>query len=579
MLAQTTDDGIGLDGIFDSLKVDLDKYEDIIHQFSELNLESSKYSDKNGYKWNAIAESIKGCDETALSYFKTLDDGNGTINNQSASVEGLSAHLKATGKSFNFAAVKATLLNTALNAGIFLVASLAIQGIAKALDNYIHRVEKANEATQEAIDTFKSITSEVESLEDKFAELNEQRKSLDPITDAEDIENLKLETEELNTQLAILKEKQRIAESDADKAAQRSLGMTETSRYQIEERESAYGGVEVGAAYVTKDEELLNAIRAYEEYKTKVDEANKVLTEMSESQEYTQKEWNEQEQIVATYSARMEEARSHANELRLEIDEQVQGLNGNTEASKKLLDTVNNATAQYDEWLDAVNGTTVALQEQSEAEGEVSEIAKDITFDQAWADSFTSENDAVKELGNNLLELAEQGRLTIETFNNADSTGYFKNLGISADEAISKINKLVDESKQLSSMSGQISAMSDALNTKLEDDPDKDDSAFSKLYKAWNAYYGNIGNNVEEINKTLSHHLVMEHTQKMNEEVNRFISNSNIVNNNKPSINIGDIHVTCPGVTSKEVAQQVGVELNNMFNGLHLNAYQQSMMR
>lgn len=91
-----------------------------------------------------------------------------------------------------------------------------------------------------------------------------------------------------------------------------------------------------------------------------------------------------------------------------------------------------------------------------------------IGFDQAWADSFTSEDDAVKELGNSLLELAEQGRLTIETFNNADSTEYFKNLEISADEAVAKINKLVDESKQLSSMSSQISSMADALGTKQE---------------------------------------------------------------------------------------------------------------
>ena len=91
------------------------------------------------------------------------------------------------------------------------------------------------------------------------------------------------------------------------------------------------------------------------------------------------------------------------------------------------------------------------------------------TFEEAWADSFTSESDAVKELGDTLLELAEQGRLTIETFNEADSTEYFKNLGISADEAVSKINRLVDESKQLSSMSSQISAMADALGTKQED--------------------------------------------------------------------------------------------------------------
>ena len=93
------------------------------------------------------------------------------------------------------------------------------------------------------------------------------------------------------------------------------------------------------------------------------------------------------------------------------------------------------------------------------------------TFEDAWADSFTSENDKVKELGDILLDLAEKGRLTKEAFKEADSTAgdYFKNLGISADEAVSKINKLVDESKQLSSMSDQISSMAEALGTKLED--------------------------------------------------------------------------------------------------------------
>lgn len=92
------------------------------------------------------------------------------------------------------------------------------------------------------------------------------------------------------------------------------------------------------------------------------------------------------------------------------------------------------------------------------------------TFDQAWADSFTSENDKVRELGDTLLGLAEKGRLTKETFNEADSTAgdYFKNLGISADEAVAKINKLVDESSQLSSMSSQLSAMAEALGTKQE---------------------------------------------------------------------------------------------------------------
>lgn len=89
-----------------------------------------------------------------------------------------------------------------------------------------------------------------------------------------------------------------------------------------------------------------------------------------------------------------------------------------------------------------------------------------VSFGDAWADSFTSENEEVKKLGDTLLDLAEKGRLTVDTFNEADSTEYFKNLGISADIAVSKINKLVDESKQLSSMSSQISSMAEALATK-----------------------------------------------------------------------------------------------------------------
>lgn len=92
-----------------------------------------------------------------------------------------------------------------------------------------------------------------------------------------------------------------------------------------------------------------------------------------------------------------------------------------------------------------------------------------VSFEDAWADSFTSENEEVKKLGDTLLDLAEKGRLTVDTFNEADSTEYFKNLGISADIAVSKINKLVDESKQLSSMSDQISAMAKALGTKMSD--------------------------------------------------------------------------------------------------------------
>ncbi|RKI77334.1 phage tail tape measure protein [bacterium 0.1xD8-71] len=383
-----------------------------------------------------------------------------------ASLAGYKTSLNAAGISTDALRLKTILLNSAISMGIGIAIQAAVQGIAY----LIQREEKLRQATKEAIETFESISSEVESLEDKLSELNEQIGKLDPITDAEDIENLQLETEELEKQLAILKEKQRIASAEADKAARKSLGKTEASRYKTEERESAYGGVESGAAYVTKDEELQNAIEAYEKYKSKVDEANDALANMAKTGDYTKEEWKEQEQIVSTYSEKMEDARAHANELAVSLDEQKQGLNGSTDASQTLLTKIEGVITQYGQWLKKINGTTEALEEQAEAEEEVSETAKSISFEQAWADSFTSESEAVKKLGDDLLGLAEKGRLSKRAFEEVDSNagGYFKNLGISADEAVDKINKLVDEAKQLSSMSGEISKISEALRDKRE---------------------------------------------------------------------------------------------------------------
>lgn len=277
-----------------------------------------------------------------------------------------------------------------------------ISGAVMAYQAYKQHVVEAAEATKEAIETFESISSKVDDLEGKLSELNEQIGKLDSITDAEDIENLQSETEELEKQLEILKEKQRIAESDADKAAQKSLSKTEASRYKTEDRESAYGGIETGAAYVTKDEELQNAIEAYEKYKAKVDEANDALAHMAETGDYTQKEWDEQEKVVSTYSEKMNDARSHANELATSLDEQKQGLSGNTDASQALLTKIDDVITLYDQWLKKINGTTEALEEQAEAEKDVSGGSSN-TFDskliasQESLDKFKSSVQSAKE--------------------------------------------------------------------------------------------------------------------------------------------------------------------------------------
>lgn len=86
---------------------------------------------------------------------------------------------------------------------------------------------------------------------------------------------------------------------------------------------------------------------------------------------------------------------------------------------------------------------------------------------------------------------------------------------------------------------------------------------------------------IEAVTKPVTDSIMREH----NKEVDKFISQlnaGNVITNNKnvqPNINVGDIHVTCPGVTSQEVMRHLGGALDEKFRGLHTYADQMSRIR
>ena len=181
LLAQYTEGkGIRLGGLFDSFKVDLDSYKKIIEDFKTLEFDDFLDPNTKQFDWDAISELVEGCDEHALSYFQSLDDGNGIINNQSASVEGLSEHLRETGQLFDFTAIKAKLLNGVLNAGIGLVATFAIGAVIKGLDASINHVkyaqeamEKAQQAIDESQNKLKSASETISKNKERFLTLSQ----------------------------------------------------------------------------------------------------------------------------------------------------------------------------------------------------------------------------------------------------------------------------------------------------------------------------------------------------------------------------------------------------------------------
>lgn len=122
---------------------------------------------------------------------------------------------------------------------------------------------------------------------------------------------------------------------------------------------------------------------------------------------------------------------------------------------------------QFNDLTKGINDADKAIQKWNEHKKEANETPISPTsFEDAWTALDSTDDDAIKTLKKDLLEVAEAGQLSAEKFGELDKTEYFKNLGISADSAIGKINGLVNASTQLSSMSTQISKMSDMLADK-----------------------------------------------------------------------------------------------------------------
>lgn len=122
---------------------------------------------------------------------------------------------------------------------------------------------------------------------------------------------------------------------------------------------------------------------------------------------------------------------------------------------------------QFNDLTNGINDADKAIQTWNEHKKESNETPISPTsFEDAWTALDSTDEDAIKTLKKDLLEVAEAGQLSAEKFNELDETEYFKNLGISAEDAVKKINSLVNASTQLSSMSAQISKMSDMLADK-----------------------------------------------------------------------------------------------------------------
>ncbi|MCM1100149.1 MAG: hypothetical protein NC079_00640 [Clostridium sp.] len=96
-----------------------------------------------------------------------------------------------------------------------------------------------------------------------------------------------------------------------------------------------------------------------------------------------------------------------------------------------------------------------------------------------------------------------------------------------------------------------------------------------ELQKAFEPLVSRILNDGE----ILVSNAILDGQRQMEQMTSRMHADSVNTRSIQPNVQIGDIHISCPGITDREVAEQVGVALNEKFRGFHLYAEQQSMIR
>ncbi len=195
-LAQVSGGKLALGGIFQKLMANPQAQASAIQSFSSLDLSSPRFQTLSGQvKWDEIASAIGSTDERLMGYLQTLQQTNGAIDNSSASTRGFSQYLIQTGQAYNFAAIQAALLNTALNAGIMLAVVAQIKLLSNAWDYFNVTVAETEEEIGEVSARLNEFNTEYETLSaknpDSLSEAEQER--LNYLTDRIDKEKELLE--------------------------------------------------------------------------------------------------------------------------------------------------------------------------------------------------------------------------------------------------------------------------------------------------------------------------------------------------------------------------------------------------
>lgn len=440
------------------------------------------------------------------------------------STDELVTGLKTVPKATTAASVGLKALSIAGNMLMFWAITEGIQLAIKALDKLILTTEEAKEALDNSVSSFQGTTDELKNLEselettsDRLGELQKlaENNSIS-IAEERELELLKQQNDELERKIALKKEEQ----VDAAKQV-----LKDAKKYSDKEVMSSYayvsGTYEQGAPQYDSISAADELSIAFDKYYSST---NRPSANQQNPKDVIENMYAVIEPTIEAYEALIDadyklsnEEQAHYDKLRSLQDRYLQyryDLNGlketyqalSIEQQKNIL--LNKLTAQglsdiqANAVLDSVSESDYAslwekgfsftppqMTDYATAEeygkayanawlngvksGVDAANETDIpsTFKSLWNSIGTGNDDASKaaqKAKEEILKLAEAGKLTEKAFEKSSIADTFLKAGYSIEEATKKINKMVDSSKQLSSLKSSISSIQNAYQEKKD---------------------------------------------------------------------------------------------------------------
>lgn len=414
------------------------------------------------------------------AFNRTMLDASVEAQNMAASANGLAVKLEQIPKTSKAGQVALKGLAMAGNMLLFTAITKGIELTVKAIDDYVHRLDRAKEKLKETQSELSSVNSEIETTTSKIKKLEALDSSSLSITDKEDLQHLKDQNEELRIRQQYLEQQAQQEAKDVAELTKEKYGLkynSPTTREDIDAYKKLYENPQKqsypASSYLTGDSTSQTIPYAAALQNEGLMKGSDSLADLIAQYEYFEEQkkkaiQNEDSEGIEKYNKKLEETAQKLRDDRTELQEFSDDLSATGDSSPEL-DDINSKLKLIDDTLLTKGRNLVKF----------------------------IDSDAIKDDKEKLVALANSGKLTADELskNFSEIDNYLKDNGLTLEDFISIIKVYKSEIDSMSSNENPI--LSEGRLEELKEQADQLSSIISEIQSSYNT----LQSAVEEYNE------------------------------------------------------------------------------